>query len=156
MAVQFLVDFMLGKLARELRIRGFDTQYIRPKNLANKNPLTLLHLAKAEERIILTRNTKLKNYPEVLLITSEKITEQINQVIEHFKLDKEVNLFTRCIICNEILLRVPKQEVRGKVPFYIFQTKEDFAYCPKCQKIYWAGTHLKNMKQRVIKSSNRE
>lgn len=151
MSVKFLVDFMLGKLARELRLLGFDASYIKPQNLPDKNPLTLLNLAKADNRIILTRNTQLQNFPEVLFITSEKIAEQIKQVITYFKLEKEIAPFSRCLLCNEVLVAVPKDAVKGKVPFYIFQTKEKFAYCPKCQKIYWAGSHLKDMQKRLKK-----
>lgn len=151
MPVKFLVDFMLGKLAREIRLLGFDASYIQPQNLPNKNPLALINLAKADNRIILTRNTQLKDYAEVFFITSEKTNEQIKQVIKHFQLEKAINPFSRCLICNEVLMSVTKESVKGKVPFYIFQTKQEFASCLKCQKIYWAGTHRKDMQKRVKK-----
>jgi uncharacterized protein with PIN domain len=154
MLVKFLVDFMLGKLAKELRILGFDTQYVNSSNLPNKNPLVLLNIAKEEDRILLTRNTKLKDNPSVVFITSEKVSDQIEQVVDRFKLSKVINPFSRCIICNGVLVSTTKEQVRNKVPFYIFQTKEKFAYCHKCQKIYWEGTHLKDMKKRVRKLSS--
>lgn len=151
MTVKILVDFMLGKLARALRIMGFDTSYIRAADLPNKNPLILLKLAKEDNRIILTRNTKLKQYPEVFFITSEKINEQLDQVIKHYKLKKEIKLFSRCLICNEVLVGVAKEIVKGRVPFYTFETHDQFVECPKCKKIYWQGTHLQNMTKRVKK-----
>jgi len=148
---KFLVDFMLGKLARELRILGFDTRYINLQTDDLRNPMILLKLAQSENRIILTRNTKLKNYSGVVFINSEYINEQIAQVIKSFKLKIDIKPFSRCLVCNEILISVKKEEIKGKVPFYIFQTKDEFSCCPKCQKIYWAGTHQKNMRERVRK-----
>ena len=142
---------MLGKLARELRILGFDTRYINLQVDVVRNPITLLKLAQSENRIILTRNTKLKNYSGVVFINSECIDEQIAQVIKSFKLENDIKPFSRCLVCNEILISVKKEEIKGKVPFYIFQTKDEFSCCPKCQKIYWAGTHQKNMRERVRK-----
>jgi uncharacterized protein with PIN domain len=151
MIVKFLVDFMLGKLTRELRLLGFDTQYINLQTDDLRNPMILLKLAQSENRIILTRNTKLKNYSGVVFINSEYINEQIAQVIKSFKLKIDIKPFSRCLVCNEILISVKKEEIKGKVPFYIFQTKDEFSCCPKCQKIYWAGTHQKNMRERVRK-----
>lgn len=151
MIVKFLVDFMLGKLTRELRLLGFDTRYINLQTDDLRNPMILLKLAQSENRIILTRNTKLKNYSGVVFINSEYINEQIAQVIKSFKLKIDIKPFSRCLVCNEILISVKKEEIKGKVPFYIFQTKDEFSCCPKCQKIYWAGTHQKNMRERVRK-----
>jgi uncharacterized protein len=151
MVVKFLVDFMLGKLARELRLLGFDTRYINPLTDELPNPTVLLKLAQSENRIILTRNTKLKNYPGVVFINSDYIDEQIALVIKSFKLKIDIKPFSRCLVCNEILVSIKKREIKGRVPFYIFQTKDEFSSCPKCQKIYWAGTHQKNMLARVRK-----
>ncbi len=142
---------MLGKLARELRLLGFDTRYINPQTDELRNPMILLKLAQSENRIVLTRNTKLKNYSEVVFINSEYIDEQIAQVMKSFKLKIDIKPFSRCLACNEILVSVKKEQIKGRVPFYIFQTKDEFSCCPKCQKIYWAGTHQKNMQERVRK-----
>ncbi len=150
MSVKLLIDFMLGKLARELRVLGIDALYIEKKDLT-ANPLSVLESAKQTGRIFLTRNTKLKAYPEVLFIRSEKAEEQVSQAIKHFNLQKEIKPFTRCLRCNQKLVSVAKDDVKGKVPFYIFQTKDKFACCLKCEKYYWEGTHLKNMRQRITK-----
>ncbi|MCX7785892.1 MAG: Mut7-C RNAse domain-containing protein [candidate division WOR-3 bacterium] len=144
--MKFLVDFMLGKLARELRMLGFDVKYIQPNS-----PLVLLQIAKTENRTILSRNTKLKDYPEVLFIESEIPHEQIKRVLKQFNLEKEIRPFSRCIVCNELLQSIDKPEVKGRVPFFVFQTQKDFSVCPQCQKIYWRGSHWKNMQQRIKK-----
>jgi len=149
MPIKFLVDFMLGKLAKQLRILGFDTEYIKPQASNNYNPLSLIKIAQHQERILLTRNTKLKDYSCVLFIESEKTKDQIRQIVNHFKIDKEIKAFSRCIVCNELLTPISKPAVKGKVPFYIFQTKDEFSFCPKCNKIYWQGSHLKDMQKRV-------
>lgn len=147
MPIKFLVDFMLGKLSKHLRILGFDTQYIKEKG----TPLSLIKLAERDERILLTRNTKLKEYPCVAFIESENIKDQIQQIYKQFRIDKDVKPFSRCLICNELLKLVSKPEVKGRVPFYIFQTKDKFSLCPKCNKIFWQGTHLKEMKKKIRK-----
>jgi uncharacterized protein with PIN domain len=152
MSVKFLIDFMLGKLTRELRVLGIDALYIEKKDLAT-NPLSALKSAKQAGRTFLTRNTRLKAYPDVLFVSSEKIEEQVSQIIKHFNLQKKIKPFTRCLRCNQKLIEVIKDDIKGKVPFYIFQTKDKFVYCPKCEKYYWEGTHLKNMKRRVKKIS---
>ncbi len=151
MSIKFLVDNMLGKLTRELRMLGFDVLYVQSDELQNKSCLSLLNFAKTQERILLTRNTKLKNYSGVFYLNSEKIGEQIKQVLTQFNLTQHIKPFIRCIICNEALVSIPKNEVKNKVPFYIFQTQNQFKHCPKCKKIYWAGSHLQDMQKRVIK-----
>lgn len=139
---------MLGKLARELRILGIDALYIEKKDLRD-NPLSALNQAKQTGRGFLTRNTKLKEYPDTLFISSEKVEAQARQVIKHFNLQNEIRPFSRCLKCNEVLVANSKNEAKGRVPFYIFQTKDVFAYCPQCDKYYWQGTHLKNMQRRL-------
>ena len=151
MPIKFLVDFMLGKLAKQLRILGFDTQYIKEKY----SPLLLIKLAEGEDRALLTRNTKLKAYTCVVFIESENLKDQIHQIFTHFKINKETKPFSRCLICNELLIPISKPEVKGKVPFYIFQTKDKFSLCPKCNRIFWQGTHLKDMKKRVRKMTRK-
>lgn len=144
--MKFLVDFMLGKLARELRMLGFDVKYAKPDS-----PLVLLQIAKTENRIILSRNTKLKEYPEVFFIESEIPQEQVKSVLNRFNLESEIKPFSRCLECGELLQSMDKSEVKGRVPFFVFQNHDDFSICINCQKIYWRGSHLKNMQQRIKK-----
>lgn len=149
MAIRFLVDFMLGKLARELRMMGFDTVYINKEDITQQSIFSLLNRAKQEGRKLLTRNHKLMGYAEVFFIKSEKVSAQVKEVLEGFKLYSALQPFSRCLRCNELLRVVTKTEVKGKVPFYIYQTKEEFAHCSKCDKFYWRGSHLKNMQERL-------
>jgi uncharacterized protein with PIN domain len=56
-------------------------------------------------------------------------------------------MFTRCILCNEELADIEKEKVKGKVPEYVFKTQEEFITCPKCNRIYWQGTHWGNVQK---------
>ncbi|MCX7757675.1 MAG: Mut7-C RNAse domain-containing protein [candidate division WOR-3 bacterium] len=151
MSIKFLADFMLGKLARELRILGFDTEYLAYDKLTDKTPFGALKIAQNENRILLTRNKKLKNSPQVFFIESEIVQEQVIQVLTHFKLHKDIKLGSRCLICNSLLNPIPKETVKGRVPYYIYKTQNEFVFCARCQKIYWAGSHYLDMQNRLKK-----
>lgn len=66
------------------------------------------------------------------------------------KINKEM-IFVRCTICNVLARVVPKEEIKDKVPPYVYSTQEVFRICPKCNRIYWAGTHLESVKK-IIKN----
>ncbi|MEO0131546.1 MAG: Mut7-C RNAse domain-containing protein [candidate division WOR-3 bacterium] len=149
MAVRFLVDFMLGKLARELRILGFDTEYLSYNKIINKTPLEILQTAQKENRILLTRTRKLKDYPAVLFIESDNVGKQVIQVLDYFKLHNEIKPGSRCLLCNNELTPIPKEVVKNRVPYYVYKTQSDFVFCTQCQKIYWPGSHYLDMQNRI-------
>lgn len=140
MEFKFLVDFMLGRLCKWLRILGFDAEYFT--DLQNKN--LLIYQALKEGRIILTRDHRLskKKALQILVLDTDNYEKQIHEVISqlNLKVDPE-KMFTRCCLCNTRLEKIAKEKVEGKVPPFVFSTKNDFSYCPKCAKIYWPGTH---------------
>lgn len=146
--MKFLVDRMLGKLARELRMLGYDAIYYRGEDAHQ-----LIHLARQEERIILTRNTKLipkKLEDRISTVTEDKPLLQLRDLIQKglISLDEE-NLFSRCLLCNALLDEIPREEAEGKVPDFILYEQKEFFQCPQCRRIYWQGTHQKNMQRRV-------
>jgi len=139
--MKFLVDRMCGRLARWLRLIGFDTEYIDE----SKTVPEIVYKSLREQRIILTRNRKMsltKGY-SVYFVQSENFVEQVKEVIKKFdiKLEKE-RFFSRCIECNGTLEEIDKNLIRDKVPSFVWQTKEKFYKCKKCNKIYWQGSHL--------------
>jgi uncharacterized protein with PIN domain len=146
--MKLIVDFMCGKLVRWLRVLGFDAEYSRETDFKD-----LLRRALSEERTIITRNTRLPSIPSLrtFVLDSEIPEEQIKQVIDDLDLREKIALFTRCNVCNGELEAVSKERVRGKVPFYTFQTQESFKQCPGCGRIYWEGTHVGSMKRYVMK-----
>lgn len=140
--IKFLCDFMLGKLAKYLRMFGFDTRYEK-----ESNQLKMEFIAKTENRIIITRNRKYQGKEDSFFLLSDNPQEQLLLVIERFNLSDKIKLANRCLICNEVVKKIDKKDVSGKVPFYVYQTKNDFHYCPLCQRIYYSGTHYQKMKE---------
>lgn len=146
--MKFVADRMLGKLAKELRMLGYDTVYYR-----GEDAYPLIKLAREEGRVVLTRNTKLfPKIPEdrIIRITEDRPSLQVTELIQrgYVSLD-EGNLFSRCLLCNVPLDDIPQQEVEGKVPDFIFYQQKEFFRCPQCLRIYWPGSHQENMKRKI-------
>lgn len=147
--MKFICDDNLGKLAKWLRILGYDTLFspdIEDTELVSK--------ALKEDRVILSRDQQLKRFKSaeknLLLLSSNQPLEQLKEVLKKLNLKpEEKNHFTRCIDCNTVLVPVPKKDVENKVPPFVFKTQEKFFYCSKCDKFYWAGTHVKNLKKKI-------
>lgn len=139
---------MLGKLSKGLRMLGFDAFYYRGEDV-----YTLYALARQDGRIILTRNTKLiQKRPEdhIIKIAEDDPYLQLKEVIHKGSLSlNEAALFSRCLICNQIISALPREEVEGKVPDFIYIQKKDFSQCPQCKRVYWEGSHQENMTKRI-------
>jgi len=141
--MKFIADDMLGRLARWLRIMGYDTKYC---NRISDNEL--IKKARDEERILLTRDRLLSKRFVVpcLLIKSEDIENQLKQVIKRFNLDTK-NLFTRCPSCNCELEEIEKERAYNNVPDFIFSKYDNFSVCKGCGKYYWKGIHWEKIKE---------
>jgi hypothetical protein len=143
--LRFILTKELGRLAKWLRILGYDSEYFTEDNASS-----LIITALRDGRIILTRNSRLPQPKgvKILLIEAEKIKAQISETLKKLKITPEENLmFTRCILCNVELAPVAKEKVKDKVPEYVYETQEAFITCPKCQRIYWQGTHWGNVEK---------
>jgi uncharacterized protein with PIN domain len=140
--VKFAADRMLGKLAKWLRIIGHDVIY--GKHLSGYG---LIRAARLEDRLILTRDRKLKNKqpPDFLFIESDHHREQLRQVIQACGLNPMDKPFSRCLECNLILQPQSKAAVEKAVPAYVYSTQENFFSCPKCRRVYWPATHHERM-----------
>jgi uncharacterized protein with PIN domain len=147
MVEQFIVDRMLGRLAKWLRILGYDTLYWRG------NDWQVL-VEKGRDRIFLTRTTKFPpggNFQGVTLVREDNPNLQLRNVVRELGLKiHEHRFFSRCIICNRQLEKIPKEEVEGRVPDFIFSIYSEFNSCPGCSRIYWKGTHQENMRRKVL------
>lgn len=137
---KFLVDFMLGRLSKWLRIFGYDAKYIR-----EKTTVTPVLESLKENRILLTRNSRLseKRAWKLILVKSDKVGEQLKQVADELELDiSKKRLFSRCSVCNCAIEPVAdKNTIKAEIPEYVFNTQNAFSKCVKCGKIYWQGTH---------------
>lgn len=137
--MKFAVDEMMGKPARLLRLMGLDVVHERP--FADD---AILSAAKAENRIVLTRDRKLAAIyppPEIWLIEDDLPFHQLCEIVRRGKIDPFEKAFTRCGLCNEALVDISKEEASGRVPPFVFSTQTDYRLCGKCNKIYWPGTH---------------
>ena len=142
----FIADVMVGKLARWLRVLGFDVLY------SNKyDDDEIIRISDAEDRLILTRDVQLarrRPQNQSLFIESGDYREQIQQVIRSLNL-KDFKSFSRCLECNAPLEEVDKEATFDKVPPYVYLTQDRFAQCPSCDRIYWRGTHTQKMLKQI-------
>lgn len=136
---------MLGKLAKWLRMMGYDTRYI-----PDADDDELIRVAVREDRLLLTRDTRLCERRMVrkrcVFVDWGTTKEQVRQVVKALNLYVDPNsLFTRCAVCNSEIIPLAKAEVKDRVPPYVYQTQEEFGYCTHCDKIYWRGTHVQHV-----------
>lgn len=141
----FLVDRTAGRLARWLRILGFDTQYMPTCDAA-----AIARRARQQGRTVVTRNGDLSERlgAKGILLTSGQIEEQIRQVVEEVG-SENLAPFSRCNACNERLIPVPRESVEGRVPAYVYEHQKKFSMCPACGRYYWQGTHWRIMRQEI-------
>lgn len=135
----FLADEMVGRLARWLRLLGYDTVYMK-----GVHDDAILDLAEEQERIVLTRDTLLvrrRRCRSYIFIHSDHWREQLKQVYLEARLSTESAL-TICPICNCPLHVEDKEAVKSLVPPYVYRSQQSFSRCPCCTRIYWAATHV--------------
>jgi uncharacterized protein with PIN domain len=140
----FMVDHMLIKLGKYLRILGYDAAWDEALRTHE-----LIARANAEERTFLTRNTRLPDeYPvpaHWLAVTPTEPDKQLAEVIASSRLDSERYLFSRCVRCNVELADVKdKSEIREKVHANVYERYDRFYTCPACGTVFWKGTHVRN------------
>jgi nucleoside-triphosphatase THEP1/uncharacterized protein with PIN domain len=141
----FIADAMLGRLAKSLRMLGYDVLY-----RAGIDDAELKRIALREGRVALTRDHEIAetNLPiRIVLIASDHLEDQLLQTVEELDLEVGGELFTRCLVCNVSVESVAAADVRDSVPPYVFETQEHFSRCPSCGKIYWAATHVENARE---------
>ena len=149
--MKFIADVMLGRLAKGLRLLGFDVLYDR---MLSDNEIIRLSLE--QDRTILTRDTGLAARPLAachLFITSDQIQEQIDQVLAFVPPHLDVRPLTRCTTCNERLIPITKEDLHDRVPPYVYEKYSTFVQCTVCGRIYWQGTHVKKMNIGGIKTT---
>ena len=143
--MKFILTNELGRLAKWLRILGFDAVYC-----VDRNHSELIINSLREERIILTRDSRIGPISGIRLlrIRYDNVKDQLAQVLKELDIAlKDAKLFSRCVICNLELEDIPKQDIKNKVPDYVYNTHTDFVICPKCRRAYWQGTHWGNVRK---------
>jgi len=143
---RFIADTMLGKLARWLRILGYDTLYYR-----DIEDHVLLRIARTQHRWLLTRDAVLVREQKPVnytFIRDDQLKDQLKQMVSELGLEVD-RLLNRCLECNDELVSLPKDHAQLLVPEYVFQTQKRFSQCPTCRRVYWAGTHYNRIHERL-------
>lgn len=144
---RFVLDVHLGKLARWLRMLGFDTLYDR-----NYEDAEIVDIAAAERRIILTRDRGLLKHSKVTHGCWVRATDprrQIHEVVRRLDLRSQFAPFTRCMECNGETVERPPGEVVDRVPPRARERSSTFYQCAACGRIYWEGTHVARMRRLI-------
>jgi len=155
---------MLGRLARELRLLGLDVEYRR-----GIGGMQAYREARGHDRLLLTRNKRLGKMPGAYFVVAQVAPDQVTEVKEKFgRAAKEApkpavpeptpkeKPFSRCLVCNEPLVKISRDQARPSVPFFIYQIHHEFTRCPKCKRVYWPGSHAKDMAQRAAPAQRHE
>ena len=138
-APRFVADVMLGRLAKWLRIAGFDVLY---SNRISDDEL--VEIFNREARILLSRDTRLlvrKSVRHFVFLESQNLPDQLKQVLDFAGSSIRSAILTRCLCCNEELIEAPQEGMCSVVPGYVYRTQSQFKSCPRCNRIFWAGTH---------------
>ena len=150
-ATRFIVDNNVGKLAKWLRMMGYDVLFFN-----GSDDSSMVTTALAEDRVILTRNTGImkrrlvtSGQLKAILITSDKPEMQMKQVLGMLRHGSRVKPFTICLECNQPLVERSRQQVKERVPPYVFKTQDQYMECLVCHRIYWRGTHWQAMNKKL-------
>jgi len=142
MTTGFIADAMLGRLARWLRMGGYDTLY--DESLDDNE---LVRLARLTGRVLLTRDHELaaRRGVRALLVNAESVQEQLAEVLRAFP--PSGSEIPRCPKCNSELVGVTKYEVEGMVPVYVWVNCHEFRHCTGCGSVFWPGTHWERIRR---------
>ncbi len=155
--MKFLVDAMCGKLKTFLRIFGYDTIYADDlEEYFNISPVPdekLADYALENNRIIITRDNSFykKHRDRSIFLEGEGVYNYLNQLKNSLPLEYKFNMQkARCSVCNSALEKVrDKNKIKNDVKPETFKYNEDFYQCTKCKKVYWKGTHIEKIMERL-------
>jgi len=151
MEIKFIADNNVGKLARWLRLMGYDTVL-----LEQKDDKQMIGIALSNARVILTKDAQ---FMKRRLVTDGKIKAvhikhddprlQVQEVVKTLELDYHFKPFSLCLECNRQLIPRDKEEVKNLVPVRVLETQTQYRQCPACRRIYWPGTHWQAMVKKL-------
>ena len=154
--MNFIVDGMLGKLARWLRMMGHNVGYSTSLSDAE-----LVYTAKIENRVLLTRDLSLYRQAtakgvEVYYVEGKNEPERLAELVQRFKIALSIDLEkSRCPRCNTNLQAVLKQKIADKVEKNTLKNYDNFWLCPECGKVYWQGAHWSNIQATFEKAEEK-
>lgn len=155
---KFVLDVHLRKLARDMRLLGFDVDYAD-----NRDDAILAEISHRENRILLTCDRQLlmrKIVSRGIIVRSRDPGVQIIEVIERLHLHDQISPFTRCIECNGTIESIDIDNAefaveRSIVPEGVLSWCKDYFLCTSCRKIYWKGSHYDRLSLKLEKVLNR-
>lgn len=143
-APAFILDVHLGKLAKYLRLLGFDSLY---KNTYTDEDIAGV-IREDPRRIVLTRDRgllKRKIITHGYWVRETDSRKQLDEILTRFDLFSLMRPFTLCIRCNEKVVEVEKDSIYERLPGEVRKLHDDFTLCPRCKRIYWPGSHYDRM-----------
>lgn len=150
--MRFIVDRMLGTLTRYLRFMGYDTTSANGLVEGNaKEDTLLLDMAAQEHRVLLTRDAELarRGKNRAVLIRSEDVIEQVQQLIDAGLIERRVTM-SRCSLCNTPLREANTCEIQAAEYAPKDWRNLTFYWCERCRKLYWNGSHGKQLEKRIL------
>lgn len=145
--IAFICDVPLGKLARRLRLLGFDTLYRNDYQDAE-----VVRIAATGRRIVLTRDRRLLFHKAVThgyFVRSPDVTRQLDEVLRRFDLGQQVRPFHRCLVCNGPITMVAKASISDQLEPLTRRYYQQFYRCQGCGKVYWRGSHYQHMQRHL-------
>ena len=145
--MRFITDAHLGKLAKYLRLLGFDTLHFK-----EGDDKTLEALAREEERVLITRDRVLYGWAkaECYFPINIDTESQLKEILEHYDLYHECCPFSRCMVCNGEVHEIKNpSKILHRIPEKVREYNSRFWQCEQCKKIYWHGTHYERMKAKI-------
>lgn len=149
----FLVDENVARLARWLRLIGYDTIA-----LPGATDTALVERARAEGRVLLTRDRGImarrsvtRGEVRAILLESDDTWQQLEQVVRTLRLDPALAPMSRCAACNGLLEVVAPEQARAHVPPFVGATQRQFTHCPDCGRYYWRGTHWRRVAEQLAR-----
>ena len=140
---KFVTDAHLGKLARYLRLVGFDTLFFN--DIGDQR---LVEISVSERRILLTRDRALlmrRTITHGRYVHAIEPWLQLAEVVERLDLAGQIRPFSRCMVCNGSIVAAQKDLIEEELPDQVIRQHDQFWRCRDCQKIYWQGSHYSNL-----------
>jgi uncharacterized protein with PIN domain len=143
----FAAEKTLGRLTKWLRLLGFDT--LSEAEWPGKGFIDTLE----DNRILLTRTQRIRDQfaaRKLIFVESDHLEQQLNQIFRELGLTAaQTRPFSRCLQCNVPIVTLAKNVLRGRVPDYIYETHDQFNQCPKCDRIFWPGSHTRRSLEKI-------
>ena len=153
MEPRFIVDNNVGKLAKWLRLMGYDALLFREKDDGE-----MVKIALSEKRVILTKDSQIMKRRvvtsgrlEAVHVEGDDSKAQLRQIVNALNLDCQLRPFSLCLECNRNLVERVRDDVRDLVPPYVLKMQTQYMECPACHRIYWRGTHWEAMSKELEK-----